>query len=178
LSPDGKLLAFAEFSPVTRLDIWLLSLGPERKTRPLIQTPFRDYQPSFSPDGRWLAYVSDESGRDEVYVQPFPALGAKWSLSTDGGDSPVWARHGRELFYENGGKLMAVSIRTDPTFVAAEPRLLFERSYELYAYDVSPDGRFIMIEPAEPDTAITQITLVQNWFGELKQRAALNSPAR
>lgn len=170
-SPDGKLLAFTnQTSPATRGDIWVLELGPKRKTRPLIETPFDESEPTFSPDGRWLAYVSHESGRNEVYVQPFPGLGRKWQLSTDGGDQPVWARHGRELFYVNGHKMMAVSIRTGQTFVPGEPQLLFERSYQLYPYDVTPDGRFIMIEPAEPEVAPTEITLVQNWTEELKRR--------
>jgi eukaryotic-like serine/threonine-protein kinase len=168
-SPDGKILLFTESRATTRWDIWSLTLAPERTLRPLIQTPFDDYFPSISPDGHWLAYVSNESGRNEVYVQPFPTLDRKWKISTDGGIMPVWARNGRELFYVNGHTLMAVPIVRAATFDSGTPRALFQRPYEFF-YDVAPDGRFIMTEPEQADVVPTQITLVQNWFEELKRR--------
>ena len=131
-SPDGKVLAFHEVHPTTGRDIWLLPLEGDRKPRPFLQTSFNERVPMFSPDGRWLAwlaYVSDESGREEVYVQPFPGPGGKWQISTEGGSEPVWARNGRELFYRNGQKMIAVEITARPTFAAARPRLLFEAPY-------------------------------------------------
>ena len=131
----------------------------------------------FSPDGRWLAYVSDESGRYEVYVQPYPGPGGKWQISTGGGKEPLWARDGRELFYRNGEQMMAVEITTEPTFSAGTPRLLFEGTYLsgtvfLAYYDVSPDGqRFLMVQASEQQASDpTQINVVLNWFEELKQR--------
>jgi Tol biopolymer transport system component len=168
-SPDGKVFTFVDIGPTNRSEIWLLTVAPERRVRPLIQTPFNNVAPRISPDGRWLAYVSDETGRKEVYVQPFPALGAKWQISTDGAGDLRWESHGRELYYRNGGKLMAVAIRTHPTFAAAAPRLLFSGSYA-GGYDVAPDGRFIMVERGHSTASPTQITLVQNWFEELKRR--------
>ena len=168
--PDGKSFAYVDTSPTTGRDIWLLTVAHERRTRPLIQKPFNQWFARFSPDGRWLAYVSDETGRPEVYVEPFPARGARWQISNEGGTLPVWERHGRELYYRNGGKLMAVSLQTQAIFVAATPRLLFAGSYLEGSVDIAPDGRFIMIEPGPSEAAATHIDLVQNWSEELKQR--------
>ena len=145
-----------------------------RKAIGLRSTPtsFSEQSPSLSPDGRWLAYVSTESGRPEVFVQPFPGLGAKWPISTDGGTTPVWSRLGRELFYRNGDRMMGVAVQTEPTFVAGHPQLLFEGHY--YAgswtnFDVAPDGRFIMIQNDRTDAPQTRIAIVENWFEELKR---------
>ncbi len=175
-SPDGQLLAFTELNPATGYDIWTLRLS-DRKAQPFLQTPFNETTPRFSPDGRWLAYVSDESGRNEIYVQPYPGPGGKWQISTEGGKEPVWNRNGRELFYRTGGKMMAVDIATQPSFAAGKPRVLFEGQYEptvLTAanYDVSPDGqRFLMLKSGEAgEAAPTQINVVLNWFEELKRR--------
>jgi eukaryotic-like serine/threonine-protein kinase len=173
-SPDGKLLAFMEVNPTTGVDIWVLRMG-DRKAQPFLRTTFSEGAPGFSPDGRWLAYISDESGRYEVYVLPYPGPGGKWQISTEGGTEPVWNRNGRELFYRNGDKMMAVDITTQPGFAAGKPRMLFEGRYELSPvqsanYDVSPDGqRFLMLKPTE-QAAPTQINVVLNWFEELKQK--------
>jgi serine/threonine-protein kinase len=176
-SPDGQALAFSKTDPTTGSDIWVLNLKPERKAQPFLQTPANESGGMFSPDGRWLAYQSDESGRWEVYVRPFPGPGGKTQISAEGGVEPVWARNGRELFYRNGDKMMATAVETKPTFAAAKPKLLFERHYEpspqsfLANYDVSPDGqRFLMINASEQEQASTQINVVQNWFEELERR--------
>ncbi len=175
-SPDGQTLAFHDADPTTRNDIWMLRLS-DRKAQPFLRTPFNESDPRFSPDGRWIAYMSDESGRYEVYVQPYPGPGGKWQVSKDGGREPVWNRNGRELFYRSGNKLMAVEITTQPNFALGNPRMLFEGPYVLATapvsnYDVSPDGmRFLMIRPTEQEqTAPTQINVVLNWFEELKRR--------
>jgi serine/threonine-protein kinase len=133
--------------------------------------------PRFSPDGRWLAYVSNESGRYEIYVQPYPGPGGKWQISTEGGTEPAWNYNGRELFYRCGNKMMAADIATQPSFAAGKPRMLFEGPYERSPatspnYDVSPDGqRFLMLKSAETgESAPTQINVVLNWFEELKRR--------
>ena len=169
-SADGRGLAFSENHPTTGTDIWVLPMEGERKAAPLLQSSFNEMQPTFSPDGRWLAYVSDESDRPDVYVQPFPGSGSKRQISTDGGTEPVWARNGRELFYWNGERLMAVGITTVPTFIVTKPALLFRGTYSRDRlstnYDVAPDGRFLMIENHEKP--LTQLNLVLNWFEELK----------
>jgi Tol biopolymer transport system component len=174
-SPDGQLLAFVEVNPTTGYDIWVLRMS-DRKAQPFLRTPFNESTPRFSPDGRWLAYISDESGRFEIYVQPYPGLGGKWQISTEGGAEPVWNPNGRELFYRSGDKMMAVDIATQPSFASGKPRMLFEGQYSPAPgttpnYDVSPDGqRFLMIKPSEAGEAPTQINVVLNWFEELKQR--------
>ncbi len=176
-SSEGQLLAFIEVNPTTAIDIWVLRLG-DRKPVPFLRTRFNEASPRFSPDGNWLVYTSDESGRYEIYVQPYPGPGGKWQISTDGGTEPVWNPTGRELFYRDGDKMMAVDISTQPGFAAGTPRMLFEGRYESPAvpianYDVSPDGeRFLMLKSAEQaETAPTQINVVLNWFEELKQKA-------
>jgi Tol biopolymer transport system component len=151
--------------------------GQVRKAQPFLRTPFNESSPRLSPDGRWLAYISDESGRYEIYVQPYPGPGGKWQISTEGGMEPVWNPNGRELFYRSGGKMMAVDIATQPGFAAGKPRMLFEGQYvptpaTLPNYDVSTDGqRFLMVKPNEQaQSAPTQINVVLNWFEELKRR--------
>jgi Tol biopolymer transport system component len=175
-SPDGQLLAFAEINPTTGYDIWVLRMS-DRKALPFIRTPFNESAARFSPDGRWLAYISDESGRWEIYVQPYPGPGGKWQISTEGGTEPTWNRNGRELFYRSGEKMMAVDIAVQPGFAAGKPKVLFEGRYNAAQgatpnYDVSPDGqRFLMIRPVEQaQSAPTQINVVLNWFEELKQK--------
>jgi Tol biopolymer transport system component len=183
-SPDGQLLAFFEVNPATQRDIWVLRLGDPspgsgqvRKAQPFLRTQFDEAVPRFSPDGRWLAYVSDESGRYELYAQPYPGPGGKWQISTEGGTEPVWNPNGRELFYRSGNKMMAVQITTQPTFSAGKPKVLFAGQYQPTPvinanYDVSPDGqRFLMLKPSESaEAAPTQINVVLNWFEELKRR--------
>jgi eukaryotic-like serine/threonine-protein kinase len=174
-SPDGQVLTFVEVTPTTGADIWVLRMG-DRKAQPFLQTPAFEDAPQFSPDGHWITYASDESGRREIYVQPYPGPGGKWLISTEGGNEPTWNRNGRELFYRNGNKMMAVDISTQPGFVAGKPRQLFERHYMMNPlarpdYDVSPDGqRFLMLEPVEQEQmGPTQINVVLNWTEELKR---------
>jgi eukaryotic-like serine/threonine-protein kinase len=149
----------------------------DRKALPFLQTPFDESTPRFSPDGRWLAYMSNESGRNEIYVQPYPGPGGKIQISTEGGAEPAWNPSGWELFYRNGDKMMAVDTAPQPSFAAGKPRVLFEGRYEptpatIPNYDVSRDGqRFLMLKPAEAsEAAPTQINVVLNWFEELKHR--------
>lgn len=175
-TPDGQQLVFGEVRPDTGFDILVFTAG-DRTARPFLRTPFNESTPRLSPDGRWLAYASDESGRQEIYVQPFPGPGSKWPISAEGGREPVWNRNGRELFYRNGDRMMAVEIATEPGFAAGKPRVLFEGPYErtvftVANYDVAPDGQsFLMLKRSEEGAAApTQITLVLNWFEELKRR--------
>jgi len=181
-SADGRLLSFVEANPTTGYDIWVLDMkdpstgsGQGHKGTPFLRTPFYE-RGVISPDGRWMAYTSNESGRYEVYVQPYPGPGGKWQISTDGGMDVRWSTIGRELTYRSGDKMMAVDIATLPAFSAGKPRMLFEGAYvpsspTISSYDVSADGqRFLMLKPVERAQAATQIVVVQNWFEELKQK--------
>ena len=179
-SPDGRLLALNQVDPVTQRDIWLVQLS-DLKTWPFLRTPFNETSARFSPDGHWIAYTSDESGRWEIYVQPYPGPGGKWQISTDGGTEPVWNPKGRELFYRSDDKMMAVDISTRPAFSAGKPRMLFAEEYfsapgsdSAPEYDISPDGqRFLMLKDSGGSTATqSQIVVVQNWAGELKRGSA------
>jgi Tol biopolymer transport system component len=128
----------------------------------------------FSPDGRWLAFVSNESGREEIYIQPYPGPGKKNLISTDGGREPVWSSDGRELFYRSGDKMMAVTIQAALEPAIGTPRTVFEGSYVSYAgggnsYDVSPDGRRFLMVKSEEKTTPTQINVVLNWGEELRR---------
>ncbi|MFQ5968847.1 MAG: TolB family protein, partial [Acidimicrobiia bacterium] len=172
-SPEGQL-AYTQGG-----DIWLLPLEGERKPQPFLATQFEEKNAMFSPDGRWVAFTSDRSGREEVYVKAYPGEGGVVPISTDGGSEPVWAHSGKELFYRNGDKMMVVSTQTAPTFQAGRPRLLFEGAYMRSEgirpanYDVTADGqRFLMIEEGgRPDeTSVpTHIVVVLNWHEELKR---------
>jgi len=176
-SADGQLLAFTEINSraTTGFDVWVLRLA-DRKAQPFLRTPAEEGGPRFSPDGRWLAYASDETGRREVYVQPYPGPGGKWLISTEGGGQPLWNRNGRELFYRNGDKMMAVDITTQPTFSVGKPKVLFEGRYgpagnTVPQYDVAADGqRFLMNKPVEQETSAPQISVVVNWIEDMKRR--------
>jgi dipeptidyl aminopeptidase/acylaminoacyl peptidase len=167
-SPDGRALVIFDKSPTTAEDIWVLPLEGERKPTPLVQTPFSDFQGCFSPDGRFLAFDSTESGRTEVYVQAYPGPGGKWQVSTEGGQDPLWAPGGRELFYRSGDELMAVDVQTAPEFKTSAPHVLFESRFSGYA--VAPDGRFLVVRPAAQDTGPAQLQVVVGWFDELREK--------
>jgi serine/threonine protein kinase/Tol biopolymer transport system component len=175
VSADGRLLPFEELSQKTGSDIWVMHLDGERISEPFVATTASEGTARLSPDDHWLAYHSDGSGRDEVYVTPFPGRERRWQLSTDGGTEPVWSRSGKELFYINGDKLMVVEVITTPTFAAGTPRLIMEGRYtpsptDSTGYDVSADGqRFIRVQPTEPDPPTNQIRIVMNWFDELQR---------
>jgi serine/threonine-protein kinase len=177
-SPDGKVLVYHQLG--RRGDIWFLTLDGERKAHPFLQTPFGESGGVLSPDGRFLAYHSNESGMFEVFVRPFPGVGGKWQISSEGGVQPVWARSGHEIFYRNGDKMMAVPVGTEPAFQAGRPIQLFEKKFAmpdtgLAEYDVTPDGeRFVMLQDTE--SSPTEIQIVLNWFEELKARVP--SPKR
>ena len=181
LSPDGQLLAFHESNAGSPRNISVLRLS-DRKAQPFLGTPFNEGGGMFSPDGRWLAYVSDESGRPEIYVQPYPGPGGKWQVSTEGGTEPAWNRNGRELFYRSGDKMMTVETNTQPGFTIGKPRMLFEGQYLATPFpllgsdfDVAADGqRFLMVKEIERAQSSAQINVVLNWLEELKRRVPVN----
>ena len=182
-SRDGQLLAFYQIPGVGGSgdrDLWIMPLDGNREPRPFLQTPFNEAAPNFSPDGQWLAYVSNETGSNQIMVRPFPGPGENRQISTEGGGGPIWGRNGRELFYMNDNQLMVVDIETEPDFVAHAPRLLFEDRFRpstgnVASYDVTPDSEhFVMIQDAattdieaQPD----QINVVLNWFEQLPEAA-------
>ena len=157
----------------------------ERKS--LLKSDYVESHPRISPDGRWMAYFSAETGDFHVFVRPFPNVDqGKWQVSVDGGQSPLWSPDGRELYYLNEGAIMAAQVDTEPTFSASKPKTLFRGNYitgyqENPEWDISPDGkRFIMIKPVEgADDEVTtesprKINIVLNWDVELKQRVPVN----
>ena len=189
ITPDGKNLIVQENVTGSNSDLTLLPLGAlsnggtsgKATTQPLLHTPAGESAGDVSPDGRWLAYSANESGRVEVYVRPFPNVdGGRWQVSTEGGSRPAWAKNGSELFYLglNGGSMWTVPVQTSPTFSAGNPTRLFDGRWWVgqtgRTYDVSADGqRFLMIkdtESGEQAAASPAITVVLNWRDELKQR--------
>ena len=170
-SPDGKELAFLDGGAVR--NIYILPLQ-DRKPHVFAESQTYESAPSFSPDGKWMVYVSNESGRNEVYVRPYPGPGGRWQISTDGGTEPVWNPKGRELFYRQAAKMMAVDYQVQPTFSAGKPHMLFEGSFtpsprSAPDYDVSPDGqRFLMLKAGQQSER--EISIVLNWPEELKQK--------
>jgi eukaryotic-like serine/threonine-protein kinase len=176
-SPDGRTVAFSEPGKNTGLDIWLLTPDGKAAARPFLATASQEWNARFSPDGKWLAYQSSESGRSQVYVQPFPGPGARHPISAGGGSEPVWSANGRELFYLNRDVMMAVDITEASGFAAGVPRRLFQGQFRTSAtstsaYAVSLDGRrFLRIQAVQPERPLTEIHVVLNWFGELARLA-------
>jgi eukaryotic-like serine/threonine-protein kinase len=186
-SADGRFLTYYRTDPKTQLDIWTLSMesnrpsiGSERpdaaegrKPVPFLHGDFNESQGQFSPDGRWMAYVSDESGSQQVYVQSFPTLGGQRQISREGGTQPRWRRDGTELYYlAPDGKLMAVTVKTGATFEADAPRTLFQTELNVGAlrqsYAVSADGqRFLLNTSLEASSP--PMTVVLNWPALLKK---------
>jgi Tol biopolymer transport system component len=164
-TPDGRVLLFQHSSPKTRGDLLALPLdGGE--PRSVVQTPSDDSDGRLSPDGRSLAFVSDESGRREVYVQPFPQGGQRVQISIEGGYMPIWSRDGRELFFLEGKtKLMSVPIAPGKELSPGRPALLFEGRFD-FGYDVTPDGRFIVAQ-RDPQAPPVPVHIVLNWHEEL-----------
>jgi Tol biopolymer transport system component len=174
---DGELLLYETEVPKSRFDLWVLPLTGDRKPYPFLQTEFNETHSQFSPDGRFVAYVSDESGRAEVYVQSFPASGGKWQISTSGGDQPQWRRDGKEIFYLAADKtLMAVPIESRDSFELGSPVALFTTRVvstsltgDRNHYVVAADGqRFLIISPVDQGNK-QPITLVANWSAGLRR---------
>jgi Tol biopolymer transport system component len=158
-SRDGRSLIFGEADRNTGLDLWLLPVGEQRKASPVLRTRFDEDEARVSPDGRWIAYDSNESGRSEIYVTSREG-GGRIRVSTDGGFSPRWRADGQELFYATPARgLMAVRIRSTPRFEAGLPVELFRVASGLFSWDVNPNGeRFLVsIAAKTPDPPITMV---------------------
>ena len=169
ISPDGKLLAFNQDG-----DIWILPLAGDRKAWPIVQSPAAEYNGTFSPDGQWLAYHSNESGKFEVYVVPFPKHDGKWQISTGGGGGPLWSGNGKELFYTNGTSVMAVDVMAGTSFDNSAPRKLFELpASSTGLFDVARDGQHFVVGQAKTQQLpINQLNITLEWFSELKEKFA------
>ena len=172
---------FTEFGGATLFDVMMLSLEKDHTTQGLLRTPFAERNGEISPDGRWLAYESNESGPFQVYVRPFPDVNKdRWPVSTDGGTRPLWARNGQELFYlAPGGALMGVRVGQGAAWTRSSPTTLIDRPYfrgpenvAARTYDVSLDGkRFLMVKEGGPSQSppAASIVVVQNWTEDLKR---------
>jgi serine/threonine protein kinase/Tol biopolymer transport system component len=187
-SSDGKTLVTAEMEPtLIDVNIGAMSMEGDREQKLLLKSDHIESHPRISPDGRWMAYFSDETGDWHIFVRPFPEVDqGKWQVSVDGGQSPLWSPDGRELYFLNGDAIMAAQVNTEPTFSASKPKTLFRGNYvtgymENPEWDISPDGkRFVMIKPtavtdedSEPEIR-NQINIVLNWDVELKQRVPVD----
>jgi eukaryotic-like serine/threonine-protein kinase len=161
-SPDGRVLLYTA-TVKGRLSLWLLSLEGERKHQPFSKGNFNYRQARFSPDGRWVAYVSDESGRDEIYLRAFPSGEERFLVSVDGGMHPTWSRNGRELFYLSAQRrLAAVSVESGGTLRVGSPHILFQMPLNADLYEVAADGRFLTAAPPEQQQR-SPINVVLNW---------------
>ena len=169
ISPDRRWLAYTEYNTDTRADIWLVATSEPYRAEPYLKTAFHESQLVFSPNGRWVAYVSDRSGRFEVYLNSFPHTRTEGVVSVGKGEEPQWTPEGNELIYRNwrngrnGESWMLVPVTTEPTLTSGEPRLLFEGYYVHHAgrsYDVAPDGlRLLMIDRVAP-SPMTELRIV------------------
>ena len=171
-TPGGQSLLFEKQTVERSTDIWLLPLDGSGKERMVLGSAFNEVGARLSPDGRWLAYLSDETGTTQVYVQPFPALDARFLISKAGGGEPVWSRDGRRLFYRTDGVMWGVSIAPGETFRPGIPERVFDGRYQNKAvthtgYDVGPDGRFLVIGNSSPQAEA--LTVILNWTEELKR---------
>jgi Tol biopolymer transport system component len=180
LSRDGRWLVYREIGDSSR-DVYGIRLGQDTVPVPLLTSRFNEYAAALSPDGAWLAYVSNESGTPEVYVRPFPRTSeARYQVSRAGGEAPRWGRQGRELFYESGAReMMVVSVKLNPSFVAEEPRRLFAlgtglaNSSVVPYYDLAPDdSRFIMLRlgGGEQSAGGGQLVVVEHWLQEMRAK--------
>jgi Tol biopolymer transport system component len=174
---DGSLV-FTEASPDTLTDIWQISIDGDRTPEPVLQAPYDEDRPAVSPDGRLIAYQSNESGAWQIWVRPFPDVeSGRWQVGT-GGESPEWSPDGRTLYYRGDDAMMAVQIDTTEGFSAAPAFALFEDRYVRetqatnrlgQAYAVAPDGRFLMMKNMPQSGTAAQLIVVRNWFEELNR---------
>jgi hypothetical protein len=174
-SKDNVLL-WTEVDTTTVGDLWALSPHGSAPAISIRRTPFDEFEPTFSPDGRFLAYVSNDSGTFEVYVQTYSGPYRRWQISTRGGFEPVWAKDGHELFYIVNNKMMAVPVNLEAGFHSGKPQALFELRYEpgldgFPPYDVSADGkRFLFVKPSKGQTTANEIDVVVSWAVDLQSR--------
>ncbi len=175
VSPDGKWISIVHGSALG--DISLMPADGQGDLTPFAATEFDETSSAFSPDGRWIAYTSRESGRMEVYVRAVSGPGGKWQVSTSGGETPRWSRNGKELFYHAGNRMMVAPVQISPVFQAGTPQVLFDNYFDLRTdagaiYDVGPDAKwFLAVRPSSEQAQDRELHLTLNWFEELKRLA-------
>jgi Tol biopolymer transport system component len=177
-SPDGKFILFQSNHPKTKSDVWVVPMTGDRKPFPFLQTEYSESNARFSPDMKWIAYQSDESGPNQIYVRPFPGPGAKWQISTSGGTRPSWDRNGKEIFYLNGGKILSAEVNGNgSTFETGKVKLYFDPSSigGTLVRDISGDGQSILLEIPRGLRTSTPLTIVVNWDAELKKKRETTS---
>jgi eukaryotic-like serine/threonine-protein kinase len=171
-SSDGRFVAYSAPGTATGWDTWILPLSGDPKPYPFLQTKADEVSATFSPDGKWIAYISRESGKSDIYAVPFPGPGETVTISTSGGRDPRWRRDGKEIFYiADDGKMMAVPIKTGLTLEPGVPVALFEtkaRNQRGYLYDVTPDGQRFLIVTRVHDQEAFPMTVIVNWAPKLK----------
>jgi len=176
-SRDGKYLLYYAVDPKTKADLWALPMSGERKPTPFLETEFNESNALFSPDGRWVAHNSDESGTPEIYVRPFPPAGGKWQVSTQGGVQPVWSSDGKQLYYlALDGRIMAVEVKPGSAFAAGLPVPLFDSGLRpegltesRSSFVVSDDGQRFLVNTIAEEAAHVPITVVVNWAAGLRK---------
>ena len=168
-SLDGRFILYTQTSPDTQGDLWVIPLFGDRQPIPFLQTKFGERNGVFSPDGKWIAYQSDDSGSYQVWVQSFPA-GSKWQVSSDGGSWPRFRRDGKELFYlAANGKLMAVEVKANTSGLEfSAPKPLFE-THTTDRYALTVDGQRFLINTPIEESAYAPITVILNWTAEAKR---------
>jgi Tol biopolymer transport system component len=177
-SSDGKIILYEESDQKSKVALWLLPLVGDRKPKPYLESKFNEGHAQFSPDGKFVAYISDESGSPEVYVQSMPASGGKWQISNGGGDQPSWRRDGKELFYLSmDRKMMAVPVKIGSTLEAGVPRVLFDApvppisiTSDRTHYAVTADGQRFLVRKVFEDTTGAPVTIVLDWTAEIPKR--------
>ncbi len=180
IEPDGASALIDYQVNTNRGNIVRLRLEQEAQVGPIVKSPFHEYSAALSPDGRWLAYQSNESGRPEIYVRDLSESGGRWQISTGGGEEPRWSPDARELYFRFNDLFMSVAVEARPAFQAGTPKNLFSGIYNLrsassVSYDVDPKGgRFLMIRPMGDPTARAQVRVVLNWFDELRRLAPMH----
>jgi Tol biopolymer transport system component len=177
-SPDGRFILLRAVDATTNLELWVAPVGGDHKAVPFIKTIFGVNQGQFSPDGRWVAYASNESGKWEIAVAPFPGPGGNWKVSTAGGTEPRWRRDGKELYYlAPDGKLMAVEVKAGETFEAGAAKALFPTrrrepvsAADLFSYDVSADGQRFLVNTDAEEATSAPLTAIVNWPSEMEKK--------
>jgi eukaryotic-like serine/threonine-protein kinase len=179
MTSDGRWLIFTETTAKMGDDVMQMELEGAHRVTPLVQSPFNDRNGMVSPDGRWLAYETDESGRPEILVRPYPDVNSgRWPVSNTGGTRPLWAGNGMELFYASRGVIMRVGVERGASWQPTTPTLLIKEGYYLGAgnnlsrtYDISSDGkRFLMLKnESVPAAEAPKLIVVQHWADELKR---------
>ena len=173
-STDGKFLLFNVLGdPKNKTDIWILPMNGEGKPSPFLQTEYSESNARFSPDRKWIAYQSDASGKNEIYVRPFPGPGAQWQVSASGGTFPTWNRSGREIFFLNGSKIMSAEVNGNgSTFETGKVKLYFDPQIVggITVYDISDDGQKILLGITKAQRITEPMTLVINWPAEARKK--------